>query len=164
MNDEISLDALDAVDRAILRELQRDGRVPNVELAARVGLSPTPCLRRVRRLERTGVITGYTAVIDPARLGYTLTAYALVETARAHAASIKRFEAALLTVPGVQEAHRTLGVPDYVVKVLARDLVDYERVYMQHLATLPGAATVRTSLAMKALRSTTALDVDAARP
>lgn len=152
---------LDSIDRHILEVLQSDGRISNVDLADRVGLTPTPCLRRVRRLEEEGVIAGYRAVLDRRRLGLGFTAFALVETEQANRPHIERFEAELATIPDVVEAHRALGVPDYILKVVARDLAHYERIYMERLSALPGARTVRTSVSVAEAKPPAALDLAA---
>ncbi len=150
---------MDAIDVAILRELQADGRLSNQDLAARVGLSPSPCLRRVRALERAGVITGYRAVLDPAAVGRGFEVFVAAILLRAEADAITRFEQALLAIDEVVEARRMIGSPDYLLRVVVADLADYERLYSARLATLPGVERVATQLAMKVVKADRGLPV-----
>ena len=138
---------------AILRVLQVDGRVTNQDLADRVGLSPSPCLRRVRALEAVGVIRGYRAVLEPAAVGAGLEVFVSADLLRAERTSIAAFEEAVLALPEVVEARRMIGSPDYELRVVCRDLQDYERLYSDVLASLPGVRRVETRLAMRVLRA-----------
>lgn len=143
---------IDEIDAVILRELQADGRLSNQDLAARVGLSPSPCLRRVRALERAGVITGYRAVLDPAAVGRGFEVFVSAVLLRAEAGAIERFEHALLAIGEVIEARRMIGTPDYLLRVVVADLAAYERLYSARLATLPGVERVATQLAIKVVK------------
>jgi Lrp/AsnC family transcriptional regulator, leucine-responsive regulatory protein len=143
---------MDALDLAILRQLQTDGRLTNVELAERVRLSPSPCLRRVRALERDGVIRGYHAEIDPAAVarGFEVTVH--VELTLKDRATVEAFEAAIAGFDEVVECQRMFGLPDYVVRVAVADQGAYEAFYMNKLAELPGLARVNSQFAMKVVK------------
>jgi Lrp/AsnC family leucine-responsive transcriptional regulator len=143
---------MDGLDRAILRELQADGRLTNVELAERVRLSPSPCLRRVRGLERAGVIRGYHADIDPAAVdrGFEMTVH--VELALKDRATVEAFEAGIAAFDEVVECRRMFGLPDYIVRVAVADLEAYEAFYMSKLAELPGLARVNSQFTMKMVK------------
>jgi Lrp/AsnC family transcriptional regulator, leucine-responsive regulatory protein len=143
---------MDTLDRAILRHLQEDGRLTNVELAERVRLSPSPCLRRVRALERAGVIRGYHADVDPAAVGRAFEVTVHVELALKDRATVEAFEAGLVALDEVVECRRMFGVPDYVVRVLVADQAAYETFYMNKMAELPGLARVNSQFTMKLVK------------
>jgi Lrp/AsnC family transcriptional regulator, leucine-responsive regulatory protein len=143
---------MDAVDRAILRHLQDDGRLSNVELAERVRLSPSPCLRRVRALEAAGVIRGYHADIDPAAVGRGFEVTVHIELAFKDRATVEAFEAGIAALDEVIECRRMFGVPDYVVLVAVADQAAYESFYMNQLAELPGFARVNSQFTMKLVK------------
>lgn len=142
---------MDAVDRKILAELQRDGRLTVTELAERVQLSVSPCHRRVRALERSGAIAGYRAHLDATALGLTFEALVFITMTAADRATVDAFEHAVAEIPNIVEAQRLFGDPDYLVRVIANDLPDFQRVYDDHLATLPGVQRLRSTLVMKTL-------------
>ncbi|WP_315095997.1 Lrp/AsnC family transcriptional regulator [uncultured Cellulomonas sp.] len=142
---------MDAIDRAILAELQRDGRQTLTELAERVQLSVSPCHRRLRALERAGVITGYHARLDPASLGLGFAALVFVTMREATRGSIGAFESAVAGLPNVLQAQRLFGDPDYLLRVIARDLADYQRLYDDQLATLPGVQRLTSTLVMRSI-------------
>jgi Lrp/AsnC family leucine-responsive transcriptional regulator len=142
---------VDDVDRAILAVLDQDGRINNADLAARVGLSPSPCLRRVRRLEETGVIRGYRAVIDPAAIGRSLRVFAGVRLVRHARADVLAFERAVVRLPEVVHSHHVTGNYDYLLQVEVADLPAYEDFHANRLATLPGVAAVTSYVTMKTL-------------
>jgi Lrp/AsnC family leucine-responsive transcriptional regulator len=142
---------VDDVDRAILAVLERDGRINNAELAARVGLSPSPCLRRVRKLEETGVIRGYRAVIDPAAVGRSLRVFAGVRLVRHARADVLAFERAVVRLPEVVQSHHVTGNYDYLLQVEVADLPAYEDFHANRLATLPSVAAVTSYVTMKTL-------------
>ena len=144
---------MDAIDRAILRHLQEDGRLSNVELAERVRLSPSPCLRRVRALERAGVIRGYRADIDPAALGRAFEVTVHVELTLKDRATVEAFEAGIAGFDEVLECRRMFGLPDYVVRVAVADQEAYEAFYMNRLAELPGLARVNSQFTMKTVKA-----------
>ena len=143
---------MDAIDRAILRQLQADGRISNAELAERVRLSPSPCLRRVRALERAGVIRGYHADVDPAALGRGFEVTVHVELTLKDRATVEAFEAGIAGFGEVLECRRMFGLPDYVVRVAVADQEAYEAFYMNRLAELPGLARVNSQFAMKVIK------------
>jgi len=151
---------LDRTDRAILAALQRDGRIPNNVLADQVGLSPAPCLRRVRRLEAEGYIAGYAALLSPERIDRGLVVYVRIRLQHQSREAIERFEADVMAVPGVLECHAMLGDPDYVLRVAARDLDQYREWFMEHLAPLDGVDTIDSQVAFRTIKSTTELPLD----
>jgi DNA-binding Lrp family transcriptional regulator len=150
---------MDRLDRAILRHLQSDGRLTNVELAERVHLSPSPCLRRVRALERDGVIRGYHAEIDPAAVGRGFEVTVHVELTLKDRATVEAFEAGIAAFDEVLECRRMFGVPDYVVLVAVADQAAYETFYMNKLAELPGLARVNSQFTMKMVKRDIAVPV-----
>lgn len=144
---------MDRTDRAIIDQLRRDAHLSNTELADRVGLTPSPCLRRVRRLEEDGVILGYHARIAPAALERGFEVQVELELANQARATMERFEQALVAFDEVIEARRMFGTPDYLALVAVRDLPAYERFMTQHLMDLPGLARLQSRFAMKTLKS-----------
>ena len=143
---------MDAIDRAILRELQLDGRLTNVELAERVALSPSPCLRRVRALEQGGVIRGYHADLDPVAIGRGFEVTVHVELTLKDRSTVEAFEEAIAALDEVLECRRMFGLPDYVVRVAVADQAAYEAFYMNQLAELPGLARVNSQFTMKLVK------------
>jgi DNA-binding Lrp family transcriptional regulator len=150
---------MDALDRAILRHLQADGRLTNVELAERVRLSPSPCLRRVRALEAAGVIRGYHADIDPAAVDRNLEVTVHVELAMKDRATVEAFERGVAALDEVVECRRMFGVPDYVIRVLVADHAAYESFYMNRMGELPGLARVNSQFTMKLVKGGGALPI-----
>jgi Lrp/AsnC family leucine-responsive transcriptional regulator len=150
---------MDAVDRAILRHLQADGRLANVELAERVRLSPSSCLRRVRALEHGGVIRGYHAELDPAAVGRGFEVTVHVELTLKDRATVEAFEAGIAALDEVIECRRMFGLPDYIVRVAVADQSAYEAFYMNHLAELPGLARVNSQFTMKMVKAGGALPI-----
>jgi DNA-binding Lrp family transcriptional regulator len=140
---------VDAIDRQILAELQRDGRQTLTELADRVRLSMSPCHRRLRALEASGVISGYRAVLNPAALGLQFQALVLVTMAVGTRDSVAAFEQALSTMPSVLRAQRLFGDPDYLLHVIAPDVTAFQQLYDEHLAALPGVQRLTSTLVMK---------------
>jgi Lrp/AsnC family transcriptional regulator, leucine-responsive regulatory protein len=144
---------MDQIDRAILALLQEDGRLSNVELAERVGLSPSPCLRRVRGLEAAGVIAGYRAVLDPAEVGCGFQVLVHVTMATGdRKATMEAFEAGVAAIEEVTECRRMFGDPDYLLWVAVEDLAAYERLYMSKLVGLPGVARTTSQLTLKTVK------------
>lgn len=139
------------MDRKILAELQRNGRLTVTELAARVRLSVSPCHRRLRELERSGAISGYRAVVDPAAVGLAFEALVFVSMRQEDRDTVREFERAVSDVPEVLEAQRLFGEPDYLLRVVAADLTAYQRLYDERLATLPGVQRLTSTLVMKHL-------------
>ena len=140
---------MDKVDRAILAELQADGRLTVTELADRVRLTPGPCHRRLRELERSGIITGYRAVVNPAAVGMGFEALVQITLERGDAGTVESFEAALAELPHVRHAERLFGDPDYLLRVAARDLDSFATLRDQKLATLPGVHRLTSTIVMK---------------
>ncbi|MCF4123087.1 Lrp/AsnC family transcriptional regulator [Antribacter sp. KLBMP9083] len=140
---------MDAIDREILAELQKDGRLSLTELAGRVRLSVSPCHRRLRALERSGVISGYRAQLDPHALGLTFEAIVFVTMRSARRESVSAFEEAIADMPNVLQAERLFGDPDYLLRVIAADLPAFQRLYDDQLATLPGVERLSSTLVMK---------------
>ncbi|MER7052111.1 Lrp/AsnC family transcriptional regulator [Streptomyces sp. NPDC000351] len=145
-------DALDAIDRDILFHLRVDGRLSNVELAKRVGLTPPPCLRRVKRLEDAGVITGYRAVIDPEALGRGLEVLIDVEIYANDRRTTEEFEATVASYEEVVEFRRMYGRPDYFVRVAVADHAAYEAFLTQRLSGLPAILRLTSHLTMKTIK------------
>lgn len=141
--------SLDATDWRILRELQGDGRMTNVALAARVGLSAPPCLRRVRALEEAGLIVGYCVLLDEAALGFDLTAFAMVGLHNQSEADLRAFENQLLGWPLVREAYMLSGESDYMAKCVAPDLKAFQAFVLDELTAAPNVASVKTFLTIR---------------
>jgi DNA-binding Lrp family transcriptional regulator len=146
---------LDRVDREILLQLQRDGRLTNVELARRVGLTPPPCLRRVKRLEDAGVITGYRAVIDPAAVGHGLEVFVDVDINANDLKTVQEFETTAAAYDEVLELRRMFGHPDYFIRIAVRDHATYEAFLTGKLIGLPGVLHVTSHLTMKKIKEIT---------
>ncbi|AJD39962.1 Lrp/AsnC family transcriptional regulator [Rhizobium sp. SEMIA 4085] len=142
----------DETDRRILKELTADARITNNELAERVGLSASACLRRLRRLEETGVIKGYTALVDPTAEGWTMTAIAAVRLSRQHEDEIEMFETAVRSWDEVLECHLVTGSRDYVLKVMSAGLDQYERFIKEKIARLKCVDTIETSFVMNTIK------------
>lgn len=140
---------LDATDWRILKELQADGRITNVALAARVGLSPPPCLRRVRTLEETGLVKGYTAILDEAALGFDLMGFAMVGLHSQSEADLRTFENRVLGWPLVREAYMLSGESDYLLHCIAPDLPSFQDFVTRELTAAPNVATVKTNLVIR---------------
>jgi DNA-binding Lrp family transcriptional regulator len=144
---------LDAVDREILRLLRQDGRLTNVELAKRVGLTPPPCLRRLKRLEDEGVITGYRAVIDPEALGRSLEVMIDIEVHANDLRTIETLEETLASYEEVIEFRRMFGRPDYFLRVAVADHDAYSAFLTEKLTGLPGILRVESHLTMKKIKT-----------
>lgn len=142
----------DEFDVKILRALQADARITNAELAEQIGLSPSPCLRRVRRLEEAGLIRGYTAMVNPAAFGWTMVAIATIRLGRQNEDEIVMFEDAIRGWDEVLECHLVTGSRDYVLKVAAKDLVEYEGFIKQKIARLKCVASIETSFVMNTIK------------
>ncbi len=139
---------MDQINRSILRELSRDGRVSNMDLADRVGLSPSACLRRVQELERTGVIKGYRAVLDPAAVGVGFVAYVTVGLNEHTKSAQEAFERAISTAPEVRECHNITGAVEYILRVEAADLAAYKAFHTDVLGTLPQVSAITSYVVM----------------
>ena len=140
---------LDDINRKILRELTRDGRISNLDLADRVGLSPSACLRRVQELERKGVIKGYRAVLDGAALGKGFVAYVTVGLSQHTKAAQEAFERAMARAPEVRECHNVTGTIEYLLRVEAEDLAAYKAFHTEVLGTVPGVNAITSYVVME---------------
>lgn len=140
---------MDDLDRKILAELQDDGRLTVTELAARVGLSLSPCHRRLRELERCGAIRGYRAVLDADVVGLTFEALVFVTMAQEDRGTVAAFEQAVADIPQVLQAQRLFGDPDFLLRVVSADLPAFQQLYDERLATLPGVQRLSSTLVMK---------------
>jgi DNA-binding Lrp family transcriptional regulator len=138
---------MDSKDRQILRELQGDGRLTNQELSERVNLSPSPCLRRVRLLEEQGVIRGYTALVDQKSWGLPVTVFIRIKLERHGDEAVNAFEQAIISMPQVIDCWLMTGRSDYLLRVIASDLDDYEHFVRRELQRVPGIASIDTSFA-----------------
>lgn len=151
--------SLDRYDRALLQVLQREGRITNSELAARVHLSESACLRRVRALEATGLIEGYAAVINQQRAGCPVNVFVSITLERQERADLRAFEEAIQRVPEVMECYLMSGEYDYLVRVVVADTADFERVHSQHLTSLPHVARVHSSFALRTVQKSRELPI-----
>jgi Lrp/AsnC family transcriptional regulator, leucine-responsive regulatory protein len=156
---ELRPTALDAIDRKILARLQENARIANVELSDAVGLSPAPCLRRVRALEESGVIRRHVTLLDPGAVGLPVSVFVHVSLERQIEKALRRFETAILTRPEVMECYLMTGDADYLLRVVCADLAAYERFLLDHLTQIPGVASIRSSFALKQVKYSTALPV-----
>lgn len=150
---------LDRVDRMILRYLQANARLSNVELSRRVNLSPTPCLERVRRLEREGYVSDYVALLNPAKLGSALLIFVEVTLDRTTEEAFGHFKDSVLGLPEVLECHMVAGGFDYLVKVRVSDMAEYRQFLGEKLAELPGVRQTHTYVVMEEVKSTTFIRV-----
>lgn len=151
---------MDSIDRAILSQLQRNGRIANNELAEAVGLSASPCLRRVRNLEAAGVITGYIAVLDREAVDCDYEPIVWVTLKAVTRESMLEFERAIQDVPQIVEAARMMGQPDYLLRVVTSGADEFESLYIDTLASLPHVQTLTSQLAMKTVKRTTELPLN----
>lgn len=140
---------MDRTDRKILAELQKDGRLSVTELAERVGLSLSPCHRRVRALEESGVLLGYRAQLNPGALGLNFSAMVFVTLREGDRRAVEAFETALIDIPQVVDAQRLFGEPDYLLQVITQDLPAFQRLYDESLSTLPNVQRLTSTLVMK---------------
>lgn len=155
---------LDDIDRRILAELQRNGRISNAALAEAVNLSPSPCLRRVRALEERGIIRQYATLIDPAAVGLPLNVFVRVTLAQQIEHNLEIFEKTIRQRPEVMECYLMTGDSDYHLRVVVPDLPAYERFLMDHLTRIPGVANIRSSFALKQVSYRTALPLGHTAP
>jgi DNA-binding Lrp family transcriptional regulator len=162
----ISKNTLDEIDRRILETLQTDARVRNVELAARVGLSASPCLRRVEQLEKSGIIRAYVTLVDAVSVGLPVSVFVSVTLEKQVEAALETFEDAIRACPEVMECYLMTGDADYLLRVVTSDLSAYERFLLDHLTRIPGVASIKSSFALKQVAYRTALPIagDGRRP
>ncbi len=151
---------LDAIDRGILQELQRDGRLSNVELASRVHLSPSACLRRVKHLEESGVIDRYVALVNPRAVGQPGTSYTIVNLERLTAGAIEAFEGAVRDTAEILDCFYVAGTNDYLIRFAYCDSADLERFHSEVLMRLPGVVRSNSMLVLRTVKRTTALALE----
>ncbi|MFN3416245.1 MAG: Lrp/AsnC family transcriptional regulator [Caldimonas sp.] len=150
---------LDAIDRQILRILQDDGRISNQDLAERVHLSPSACLRRVRRLEEEGVIARYVALLHPRAVGQPGTSFTIVNLERITPEAIQAFESAVRAEPAILDCYYVAGSNDYLIRFTYRDAADLETIHGEILSRLPGVVRSNSMLVLRTVKRTTALEV-----
>ena len=151
---------MDALNRRILRELQADGRISNQDLSERVGLSPSPCLRRLRQLEADGVVSGYVALVDPDAVGLHVSAFVRVRLDRQDDRHLATFEQAIAAFPEVMECYLMTGEADYQLRVLVGSLAEFEDFLRYRLTPIAGVAQVTTSFALRPVVYKTALPLE----
>ena len=151
---------MDAIDLRLLNRLQGDARATNVALAESISLSPAPCLRRVRDLESAGVIRGYVTLIDPEAVGLHVSVFIQVSLEKQVANALKIFEETIDSYPEVMECYLMTGDPDYLLRVVAKDLKALQSFIVDRLACLPNVANIRSSMALKQVKYKTALPID----
>ena len=144
---------LDSIDRRLLAELQAEGRVTNVDLARRVGLTAPPCLRRVRALEDDGVIRGYHAELDASKLGFTITVFAMVSLKSQAEEDLRAFENHIKALPEVRECHMLNGEIDFILKIVSKDLQSFQEFLTSKLTPAPNVASVKTSLTIRTAKN-----------
>jgi DNA-binding Lrp family transcriptional regulator len=154
---------LDAIDWRILKELQTNGRVSNVELARKVGISPPPCLRRVRALEEAGMIAGYFAVIDEKSVGFEVIAFAMVGLHSQSEPDLRAFENRVLAWPLVRECYMLSGESDFQLKCVAPDLTAFQDFVIEELTAAPNVASVKTTLVIRRVKFEPGVPVAQAR-
>jgi len=148
---------LDRYDRAILKTLQKDGRISNVQLANLVSLSESACLRRVRALEDSGMIDRYVALISQPKAGFSADIFVHIGLHREEQSELAAFEEAVRSVPEVMACYLMTGEFDYLLRVVVRDMADFERIHKECLTRLPGVARVNSSVAIRTVQKKTAL-------
>lgn len=153
--------ALDETDLRILRVLQEDARITNVELAARVHLSPSPCLARVRALENAGVIKRHVSLLDPRKVGLGVSVFVQITLERQVERALEQFEQAIIDYDEVMECYLMTGDADYLIRIVVPDVEALERFIVQELTKLPGVANIRSSFALKQVKYKTALPLSA---
>ena len=148
---------LDGFDRRIIDQLQRNGRISNVDLAKAVGLSPSPCLRRVRFLEDAGIIDRYVAILNQGSAGFSLSVFVQVTLERQVETALETFERIIAERPEVMEAYLMTGDSDYLLRIVVPDVSDYEVFLKDHLTRIPGVASIKSSFALNRVKYETAL-------
>ncbi|MCV2420614.1 Lrp/AsnC family transcriptional regulator [Paucibacter sp. DJ2R-2] len=156
MSSEVTLDA---IDRSILAELQRDGRISNVELAKLVHLSPSACLRRVKQLEDSGVIAGYVALLSPKAIGQPGTSFTIINLERMTPQALGAFEQAVRDIPEILDCFYVAGTNDYLIRFAYKDAEDLERLHSNVLMHLPGVARSNSMLVLRTVKKTTAFEL-----
>ena len=154
-----SLERLDTVDLQLLKLLQEDGRITNADLARRVKLSPPSVLQRVRKLEESGLVSRYTAILDADKLGYRLCVMAMVSLALHQEKPIEGFRKAVVEIPEVVEVMHVSGDFDYLLKIIIRDMADYERLVREKISAIPGVGRIQSSFVLAVNKNSTALPI-----
>ena len=154
---------LDKLDRHILRILQQEGRISMKDLGERVGLSITPCIERVKRMERDGVITGYYAKVSPAALGAKLLVFVEITLNQKSASAFEQFRREVLQIPEVQECHLVSGDFDYLIKARSQEMAEFRKLLGDMLLQLPGAAHSKSYVVMEEIKETLALSTEVLR-
>ena len=154
------MSTLDSIDRRLLAELQDEGRVTNVDLARRVGLTAPPCLRRVRALEEAGVIRGYHADLDASSLGFTITVFAMVSLKSQAEEDLRAFENHIKALPEVRECHMLNGEIDFILKIVSKDLQSFQEFLTSKLTPAPNVASVKTSLTIRTAKNEPGVPLD----
>ena len=152
---------MDKTDFRILHELQRDGRISSQTLAERVGLSSSPCWRRVRKLEQDGVITAHVALLDPVKVGLHVIAIAFVSLEDHHPDSVAEFDRVVRDCPEILECYATSGQYDYLLKVICASIISYDRLLSEQLLRCKAVHTINTSFVLRSTKDTTALPLPA---
>jgi len=156
----IASEALDAIDRKILRHLQENARLSNTELAERVGVSASPCWRRIKAMEEAGVITKYVTLVQPEAVGLQISVFTSVSLDKQIEPALETFQKAVRKRPEVMECYLMTGDFDYLLRVVVSSLQAYERFLIDHLTRIPGVASIKSSFALKQVKYTTALPVE----
>lgn len=151
---------LDKIDRKILRELQDDGRITNVELARRSGISAPPCLRRVRALEEAGLIQSYHAFLNPQALGYGITVFAHIKLQSQNETDLKKFEQQCKQWPKVRECHMMSGDIDFILKIVAHDWEDYQQFLSNELTAFPSVESVKATPLLRTVKAEPGVPID----
>ena len=162
--EKIATPTLDSIDRRMLAALQENGRLTATELAERVGLTTSPCLRRLRLLEEAGLIRGYTAVLDQVKLGLPVSVFVSIKLERQSEDAMTAFEEQIRTWPEVLECYLMTGPRDYLLRVVARDLADYERFVKSRLTRVAGIANIESSFALGQVKHSNALPGNVEQP
>ncbi len=157
---QILEDEIDEMDREILRLLQQNGRMTNAALAEAVGLTPTPMLQRIKKLEQRGIIRGYRAVIDPLAMGRGLLAYLAIQMTEHKLITHQGFVNAVLSLEEVLECHHISGEEDFLLKVLTKDMLEYEHFLLHRLTGIPGIARVKTTFVLSSPKMETAIPIE----
>jgi len=156
----VPISELDAIDRKILRALQANGKISIGELAEKVGLSPSPCARRVRLLEKTGIVKGYAAIVDQKKVGLPISAFASIKLERQREEDLDRFEEAVSRWPEVLDCYLMTGQRDYLMRIVVANLEAYERFIKDKLTRLENVASIETSFALGQVKRSEALPLD----
>jgi DNA-binding Lrp family transcriptional regulator len=150
---------MDLFDKKILKTLQLDGRITNKDLAERVALSQAPCWRRVDHLEKQGLIKGYTAIVDQDKLGLSITAFAQISLDNHHPETVEQFDQGIQQWPEILECHATSGEYDYLLKIVARDMNDYNQLIYEKILRIPSIRSINTSFSMQQKKRTSHLPI-----